>query len=138
MSNLFIVQANNEYDLLICIFRILGVPSEDVWPGLESSIPGDAEHGYARTFLRSQRRANYQPRGLAKCVPNLDPIGLDLLQVRFFCRKANFFQEDARLQSSTEDNCQSSIESSVLSRLGLDENLLARRTSVHSSRQTYH
>jgi len=83
------VQANNEYDLLICIFRILGVPSEDSWPGLEASIPADAEHGYARTFLRSQRRANYQPRGLAKCVPNLDPVGLDLLQVSFAPLVAN-------------------------------------------------
>lgn len=76
-------QASNDFDLLITIFRVLGVPTEEIWPGLDELIPGDAEQGYARTFLLSQRRANYAPRGLAKCVSSsgVSEEGLDLLSV---------------------------------------------------------
>ncbi|KAI9011727.1 kinase-like domain-containing protein [Hyaloraphidium curvatum] len=93
-------QASNDFDLLITIFRILGVPTEEVWPGLDDLIPGDAEQGYARTFLLSQRRANYAPRGLAKCVATsgVSDEGMDLLSRLLFYNPSKRLTAQAALK----------------------------------------
>lgn len=49
---------------------VLGTPDEVLWPGV-SSYPD-----YKTTFPK------WRPRSLAKVVPYLDPVGLDLLSVR--------------------------------------------------------
>ncbi|KAL0586659.1 hypothetical protein ABG067_003647 [Albugo candida] len=58
---------DSEIDELFRIFRVLGTPDEVLWPGV-SSYPD-----YKTTFPK------WRPRSLAKVVPYLDPVGLDLL-----------------------------------------------------------
>lgn len=59
---------DSEIDELFKIFRTLGTPTEDVWPGV-TAFPD-----YLPTFPQ------WPPRDLAAVVPTLDPVGLDLLQ----------------------------------------------------------
>jgi cyclin-dependent kinase 2 len=56
-----------EIDELFRIFRTLGTPDENVWPGI-SQLPS-----YKTSF------PHWRPRSLAQVVPDLDPLGLDLL-----------------------------------------------------------
>jgi cyclin-dependent kinase len=58
---------DSEIDEIFKIFRILGTPNEDVWPGV-TSLPD-----FKTTFPQWSRR------GLDKHVPGLDPYGIDLL-----------------------------------------------------------
>lgn len=58
---------DSEIDELFKIFRILGTPNEDTWPGV-TSLPD-----FKSTFPR------WPSKDLASVVPNLEPAGLDLL-----------------------------------------------------------
>ena len=60
---------DSEIDELFRVFRLLGTPREETWPGV-TSLPD-----YKPDF------PNWPPSSLAKAVPQLDPNGLDLLQV---------------------------------------------------------
>jgi cyclin-dependent kinase 2 len=56
-----------EIDELFRIFRTLGTPNEEVWPGV-TTLPD-----YKSTF------GQWKPQSLTSVVPGLDPLGLDLL-----------------------------------------------------------
>ncbi|XP_058764487.1 cell division control protein 2 homolog 1-like isoform X1 [Vicia villosa] len=58
---------DSEIDELFKIFRILGTPNEDTWPGV-TSLPD-----FKSTFPR------WPAKDLAAVVPNLEPAGLDLI-----------------------------------------------------------
>ncbi|ESW31019.1 hypothetical protein PHAVU_002G202100 [Phaseolus vulgaris] len=58
---------DSEIDELFKIFRILGTPNEDTWPGV-TSLP-DFKSAFPK----------WQPKDLKTVVPNLEPAGLDLL-----------------------------------------------------------
>lgn len=60
---------DSEIDELFRIFRTLGTPDENVWPGV-SELPE-----YKADFPR------FAPQSLAQAVPRLDAQGLDLLTV---------------------------------------------------------
>jgi cyclin-dependent kinase len=59
-------------DQLLKIFKILGTPTEDTWPGV-SRLPE-----YRADFPM------YNPIPLENLVPKLDPSGIDLLNVSLF------------------------------------------------------
>ncbi|KAL5670237.1 hypothetical protein ACJX0J_022458, partial [Zea mays] len=58
---------DSEIDELFKIFRVLGTPNEQSWPGV-SCLPD-----FKTAFPR------WQSQDLATIVPNLEPAGLDLL-----------------------------------------------------------
>ncbi|RYR17392.1 hypothetical protein Ahy_B03g062153 isoform D [Arachis hypogaea] len=58
---------DSEIDELFKIFRILGTPNEDTWPGV-TSLP-DFKSAFPK----------WAPKDLATVVPTLEPAGLDLL-----------------------------------------------------------
>lgn len=60
---------DSEIDQIFKIFRILGTPNEDTWPGV-SGLPD-----YKATFPQWSRQ------DLARIVPTLDDVGLDMLKV---------------------------------------------------------
>ncbi|KAL5988469.1 Cyclin-dependent kinase B2-1 [Asimina triloba] len=57
---------DSELQQLLHIFRLLGTPNEEVWPGI-SQLPDWHEY------------PQWQPQSLSSAVPNLDSDGLDLL-----------------------------------------------------------
>lgn len=59
---------DSEIDEIFKIFRLLGTPTEDVWPGV-TSLPN-----FKTTFPKWHRR------DLAEYVPALDSLGIDLLE----------------------------------------------------------
>jgi len=59
---------DSEIDQIFKIFRILGTPNEDTWPGV-SGLPD-----YKATFPQWARQ------DLARIVPTLDEVGLDMLK----------------------------------------------------------
>jgi cyclin-dependent kinase len=59
---------DSEIDEIFKIFRVLGTPNEDVWPGV-SSLPD-----FKRTFPK------WTKKPLSTHVPDLDPLGIDLLE----------------------------------------------------------
>ncbi|KAF9596160.1 hypothetical protein IFM89_007478 [Coptis chinensis] len=59
---------DSEMQQLLHIFRLLGTPSEDQWPGVSSLRDW---HEYPQ----------WKPQNLARAVPNLEPEGVDLLSV---------------------------------------------------------
>ena len=61
-------RGDSEIDQLFQIFRVLGTPNENVWPGV-SQLPD-----YNSTF------PNWSPQNLSKYNPQLDEEGIDLLQ----------------------------------------------------------
>jgi hypothetical protein len=61
---------DSEIDQLFRIFRTLGTPDEDIWPGV-SNLPD-----YKRIFPR------WEAQNVSEIVPMLDPDGTDLLMVR--------------------------------------------------------
>lgn len=61
---------DSEIDQLFRIFRTLGTPDEDVWPGV-SNLPD-----YKRIFPR------WEAQNVSEIVPMLDADGTDLLTVR--------------------------------------------------------
>ncbi|CAN6442563.1 unnamed protein product [Victoria cruziana] len=63
---------DSEIDELFKIFRVLGTPTEETWPGV-TSLPD-----YKTSFPK------WAPKDLATVVPGLDPVGLDLLKVSTF------------------------------------------------------
>ncbi|AQK60779.1 hypothetical protein ZEAMMB73_Zm00001d053930 [Zea mays] len=58
---------DSEIDELFKIFRILGTPTKETWPGV-ASLPD-----YKSTFPK------WPPVDLATVVPTLEPSGIDLL-----------------------------------------------------------
>jgi len=62
-----IFPGDSEIDEIFRIFRVLGTPNEEMWPGV-SQLPD-----YKPTF------PHWAGVPLAKMVPQLDPLGLDLL-----------------------------------------------------------
>ncbi|KAG2808391.1 hypothetical protein PC118_g16917 [Phytophthora cactorum] len=58
---------DSEIDELFRIFRVLGTPNEELWPGV-STLPD-----YKTSFPQ------WRPQPLSKVVPQLDRVGLDLL-----------------------------------------------------------
>jgi len=58
---------DSEIDQLFKIFKVLGTPTEELWPGI-SSYPD-----FKSTFPK------WQPGDLSETVPDLDRLGLDLL-----------------------------------------------------------
>ncbi|KAK7400245.1 hypothetical protein VNO78_11446 [Psophocarpus tetragonolobus] len=63
---------DSEIGELFKIFRILGTPNEDTWPGV-TSLP-DFKSAFPK----------WQPKDLKTVVPNLEPAGLDLLSSMLF------------------------------------------------------
>lgn len=59
---------DSEIDQIFKIFRILGTPNEQIWPGV-SSLPD-----YKTTFPQWSRQ------DLARIVPTLDEVGIDMLK----------------------------------------------------------
>lgn len=59
---------DSEIDEIFRIFRVLGTPNEDIWPGV-SNLPD-----YKPTFPQ------WSAQDLHKAIPNLDSYGIDLLQ----------------------------------------------------------
>ncbi|VFQ84684.1 unnamed protein product [Cuscuta campestris] len=59
---------DSEIDELFKIFRVMGTPYEDTWPGV-ASLPD-----YKSSFPK------WPPKDLATIVPNLDACGIDLLR----------------------------------------------------------
>ncbi|EAU81687.2 CMGC/CDK/CDC2 protein kinase [Coprinopsis cinerea okayama7 len=59
---------DSEIDQIFKIFRLLGTPNEDIWPGV-STLPD-----YKPTF------PNWSRQDLAKAVPTLDEAGIDMLK----------------------------------------------------------
>ena len=57
----------SEIDQLIKIFSVLGTPNENVWPGV-SQLPDSSDNFPC-----------WAPKGLKEFLPDLDPMGLDLL-----------------------------------------------------------
>ncbi|KAK9761535.1 Cyclin-dependent kinase A-1 [Basidiobolus ranarum] len=62
---------DSEFDELFKIFRLLGTPTEEEWPGV-TNLPD-----YKPSFPK------WKGQSLAKAVPSLDPLGVDLLQKMF-------------------------------------------------------
>lgn len=62
-----------EIDELFKIFRVLGTPSEETWPGV-GALPD-----YKDAFPQ------WAPRPLAEVVPALDTLGLDILRQMLQC-----------------------------------------------------
>lgn len=58
---------DSEIDELFKIFRVLGTPNEDTWPGV-TSLP-DFKSAFPK----------WPPKDVASVVPSLEPAGLDLL-----------------------------------------------------------
>jgi serine/threonine protein kinase len=67
---LFQADSNSEIDQLIKIFSIMSTPTDETWPGF-SHVPG-----YKSSFPTFTDNNN-----LKDSVNELDPLGLDLLQV---------------------------------------------------------
>jgi serine/threonine protein kinase len=63
---------DSEIDEIFRIFRILGTPTEETWPGVQK-LPD-----FKPTF------PVWNPQSLSKSVPKLDSEGVDLLQVFSF------------------------------------------------------
>ena len=63
-------RGDSEIDEIFRIFRTLGTPDESVWPGVTT----------LRDFSASFPK--WPAKQLSSVVPTLDPLGLDLLQVR--------------------------------------------------------
>lgn len=63
-----LLPGDSEIDQLFRIFRLLGTPNESLWPGV-TSLP-DFKPDFP----------NWPAVPLAQVIPQLDPIGLDLLQ----------------------------------------------------------
>ncbi|KAK0201174.1 kinase-like domain-containing protein [Desarmillaria ectypa] len=59
---------DSEIDQIFKIFRILGTPNEDIWPGV-SNLPD-----YKATFPR------WGIQDISRLVPDLDPAGIDILR----------------------------------------------------------
>jgi serine/threonine protein kinase len=59
---------DSEIDQLHHIFKILGTPTEETWPGV-NELPG-----YKATFQKWPRRP------LSEVIPNADPLGIDLVE----------------------------------------------------------
>ncbi|KAJ2157403.1 Cyclin-dependent kinase catalytic subunit [Coemansia sp. RSA 552] len=59
---------DSEIDEIFKIFRILGTPTEDIWPDI-TSLPD-----YKPSFPK------WQPKNLSTLVPGLDSVGIDLLK----------------------------------------------------------
>lgn len=59
---------DSEIDQIFRIFRVLGTPNEDIWPGV-SNLPD-----YKPTFPQ------WSAQDLHNAIPNLDSYGIDLLQ----------------------------------------------------------
>ncbi|XP_031488218.1 cell division control protein 2 homolog [Nymphaea colorata] len=59
---------DSEIDELFKIFRVLGTPTEETWPGV-TSLPD-----YKSSFPK------WAPKDMATLVPGLDPVGVDLLK----------------------------------------------------------
>ncbi|KAK0236538.1 kinase-like domain-containing protein [Armillaria nabsnona] len=59
---------DSEIDQIFKIFRILGTPNEDIWPGV-SNLPD-----YKATFPR------WGVQDISRLVPDLDPAGIDILR----------------------------------------------------------
>ncbi|KAK0238958.1 kinase-like domain-containing protein [Armillaria borealis] len=59
---------DSEIDQIFKIFRILGTPTEDMWPGV-SALPD-----YKPTFPR------WSVQDVSRVVPDLDPAGIDMLK----------------------------------------------------------
>ncbi|KAL9320577.1 hypothetical protein ACSQ67_012416 [Phaseolus vulgaris] len=70
---------DSEIDELFKIFRILGTPNEETWPGV-TALPD-----FKSTFPK------WPPKDLATVVPNLDAAGLNLLSVSTRCDIVFFF-----------------------------------------------
>eukprot|EP00741_Cyanophora_paradoxa_P024531 tig00000269_g23685.t1 len=77
---------DSEIDELFRIFRTLGTPNEDVWPGV-SQLPD-----YKNTF------PNWPVQSLAKAVPQLDAAGLDLLSKMLVYEPAKRISAKAALE----------------------------------------
>ncbi len=61
---------DSEIDQLYKIFRMMGTPNEEVWPGVSQL------RDYAPTFPQ------WRPQDLEPLFPKLDADGLDLLKVK--------------------------------------------------------
>jgi cyclin-dependent kinase len=57
---------DSELQQLLHIFRLLGTPNEEIWPGVSS-------------FRDWHEFPQWRPQDLALAVPGLNPAGLDLL-----------------------------------------------------------
>jgi cyclin-dependent kinase len=63
---------DSEIDQLFRIFRILGTPNEDNWPGVDQ-LPD-----YKHTF------PIWAPKSISEVFPDLEEAGLELMEVNIF------------------------------------------------------
>lgn len=61
---------DSELQQLLHIFKALGTPNEDIWPGVTK-------------FRDWHEFPNWKPQALESIVPNLEPAGIDLLAAMF-------------------------------------------------------
>ncbi|WOK92908.1 cell division control protein [Canna indica] len=82
---------DSEIDQLFKIFRVLGTPNEQTWPGV-TSLPD-----FKSSFPK------WTPKVLATSVPTLEPAGVDLLSVRSTKLSIDWiFLDDFHLYSSNQ------------------------------------
>ncbi|CAN6440951.1 unnamed protein product [Victoria cruziana] len=68
VTNQALFPGDSELQQLLHIFRLLGTPNEEVWPGV--------------TMLKNWHEfPQWKPNSLSTVVPDLDPAGLDLLSM---------------------------------------------------------
>jgi len=65
-----IFAGNGEIQQLYQIFKLLGTPNEELWPGLST-----------HKYWHGHKYPQYCPRDLSEALPNMDKHGLDLLSV---------------------------------------------------------
>lgn len=63
--------ADSPYDQLDRIFRVMGTPTEETWPGL-SALPEYEFYNFNREV--------HSPKPLGSVLPNVDPLGINLLE----------------------------------------------------------
>lgn len=75
-------RGDSEIDQLFRIFRLLGTPSEEVWPGV-TNLPEYQKKSFP--IWRDSKLANQETISKA-----FDDVGLSLLQVLFFLHFLNY------------------------------------------------
>ncbi|XP_065837996.1 cyclin-dependent kinase 1-like [Oscarella lobularis] len=83
---------DSEIDQLFRIFRTMGTPTEEMWPGV-TQLPD-----YKPTFPK------WTSQPLTKVVPGLDPLGIDLLQKMLVYNPAKRISAKAAIEHSYFDD----------------------------------
>ncbi|CAK9871795.1 unnamed protein product [Sphagnum jensenii] len=82
---------DSELQQLLHIFRLLGIPTEEVWPGVSTLRDW---HDYP----------HWQPQNISRVVPDLDPQGVNLLSSMLQINPAKHISAKAALQHAFFDD----------------------------------